>query len=210
MPIVALADAKAQLNFRAGYVTDDVELQGFIDAATPIVEDIAGVILPRTITAETYDGGGPVIALRSVPVLSVTSVVEYLGTSAYTLTSQPQGAASPNNYGYELVDPLRGILGRRGIAGDLTPFLGGQRGVVVSYVAGYQTVPANVRLGALRLVQHLWQNSQNGMGGTGGLPPFNPGMEMPSTMVAGYAVPNDVVQILVATPTSPRRLVGIA
>lgn len=232
MSIVSLADTKAQLNFRPGYTTDDAELQGFIDAATAIVEDIAGVILPRTIVGETYDGGGHEIALRSVPVISITAITETVSGASYPLTSQPQGSVV-DNFGYELVDPVKGIVARRGFGsgtfpalsafpaygggyggGEVPPyspdnqmlFLAGRRGVTVSYVAGYQTTPPNVRLGMLLLIQHLWQSSQNGKQG----PQFNQvSGEMMVMTSSGYAVPNDVREMLLATPTSPQRKTGI-
>lgn len=227
--LVSLADAKAQLNFRPGYTTDDAELQGFIDAATPLVEDIAGVILPRTIVGETYDGGVRELALRSVPVISITSVTETVFGATYPLSPTSAGTVT-DDFGYELVDPVKGIVARRGFGSGTLPayggygggyggsevppyspdsqmlFLAGQRGVTVSYVAGYQVTPPNVRLGALLLVQHLWQSSQNGKQG----PQFNPTSgEMMVMTSSGYAVPNDVREMLLATPTSPQRVTGI-
>ncbi len=225
--IVSLTDAKAQLNLRPGYTTDDVELQGFIDAATAIVEDIAGIVLPRTIIGETYDGGGPIIALRQVPVISISSVTETVFGTTYPLSPVPAGTVAD---GYQLVDPVRGIVARRGFglgtflgygsgggygyteAAPYSPdnqmlFLAGKRGVTVSYIAGYASVPANVRLGALLLIQHLWSRTQQG-----GRPAFvgsGSADDAPTPVDAGYTVPGDVRELLLATPTSPQRVTGI-
>jgi hypothetical protein len=36
--------------------------------------------------------------------------------------------------------------------------------VLATYQAGYTTVPANIRLGALIIVQHLWETQRGMMG----------------------------------------------
>ena len=64
--------------------------------------------------------------------------------------------------------------------------------IKIIYIAGRATVPANVRLATLMLVQHLWTTSQNNKNGgrpnLGGDDTFVPGM--------GFAVPNRVKELL--------------
>jgi hypothetical protein len=204
--LLTLAETKLHLNIPAGNTTYDGELQGFIDAAQPVVEDLAGPVVQRTIVGETHDGGDTMIRTLYAPVISVQSLVEYVGTSAFTLTAQPLGSTT-NNYGYEVVDSIGGVIVRRGSAGVPIAFQAGQEGVVISYTAGYATLPANVRLGALELVRHWWQRSQQG-----GRPSFSGAGEGGDggVSVGSYLVPYFVAELLTSTPSSTRRLPGIA
>ena len=132
------------------------------------------------------------------------SVQEYIGNQVYTLTNQPQNATL-DNYGYDLVDPLGGVMVRRGSSGNPQPFLGGLQGVLVSYTAGYANIPAVVRLAVLTLIQHWWQNTQQGFPIAGQYGPDDG-----SQMIAGYAVPNFVQEMLSSLGTSRLHLPGIA
>ncbi|GAC1373718.1 MAG: hypothetical protein NVSMB4_00580 [Acidimicrobiales bacterium] len=163
--LVTLADTKLHLNIPATDTSNDVELQGFMDTASAIVGYEAGPITQTTFT-ETYTPSGSRIMLRQVPVVSVTSVVEYLGRISYTLTSQPPGS-TVDNYGYSLDIPDAGLLVRRGGAGTETNFWGSP--VVVVYVAGLATTPPDIRLAALEDIRDLYQQSQQGQrpGGSG-------------------------------------------
>jgi hypothetical protein len=202
---LTLADAKAQCNIPTSTTTYDAELQGFVDAAQTVAESIAGTIVQRTITAEAYDGGNLRIILRKTPVISIQSITEYVGRSAFTLTSQPLGSTA-DNYGYELTDANAGVILRRSASGIPMPFLGGEQGVIVSYTAGYATTPPAVRLGALMCVEAWWQNSQQGFGIGAGPTAIQPG----TSMVAGYVVPDYALQLFATLPSSPRRIPGIA
>lgn len=203
MSLVTVAEAKAQLNIDSADTTYDTELQTYIDATTAVVEVLAGTVVPVTRTNEVYTPNGRSrIALRKTPIVSISSVKEYVGNTAYTLTSQPL-ASTTDNYGYDLVDSNGGILVRRGASGNEMPFLGD---VTVTYQAGYASTPANVKLAALELIQHWWQNSQQGFAQAGSEFAVEDGV----TQVAGFNVPNQIVAMLAATPSSPRRLPGIA
>lgn len=203
--LVTLADVRAQLNIPAADTSNDTELQGFINAATTVVEDIAGPILSRTISAEVHNGGSALVVLRVSPVISVQQVIEYVGTTAYTLTSQPQSATT-SFYGYELIDSNGGILVRRDSTGSPIPFQGGKYGVTVSYTAGYSSVPDAVRLGTLMLIQHWWDATQQGFGANGG--GFSP--DDGTTSMPGFAVPNFVAQLLTTLPSAKAKIPGIA
>src|SRR2546430_16633512 len=102
--------------------TNDTELQGFIDAATPIVEDMVGHVIQVTITGEIHDGGDTSIVLRHKPVLSVTTLTEIIGFVPYTLTNQPVGSPV-DNYGYSIDDPYGGLVVRRSSGSTPFPFL---------------------------------------------------------------------------------------
>lgn len=191
--LVTLDDVKTHLN-KVDFKDDD-ELQGFIDAATPLIENISGPTIPRTVT-EYYSGGCTEITLNSQPVLSIESIVETYGQTNYPLT-QVQLGQGMTGFCFTF-DPLTGRIVRRAYNAEAM-FPVGNRNVKVVYTAGRASVPANVRLAALMLIQHLWSTSQlNRNGGrpsTGGDDVFTPGM--------GFAVPNRVKELLQPSPRVP-------
>lgn len=166
MAVVTLTQIHDVLNIPVADTSHDAELQRYIDAAAATVAYITGPLTATTYT-EVRNGGSPVIMLDNPPVLSITSVVEYIGSSAYTLTSQPLGGSS-DNYGFDLVDPAAGKLVRRGSNGVVQPFRGSRSSVVITYVAGLLTVPADVQLAVLEDIRGLYQQTQQGSAVGGG------------------------------------------
>lgn len=158
MGIVDLASVKAHLNMPLSDTSQDAELQGFIDAAGDLARDVIGPITAEPHT-EWHDGGSPTITLDWLPVASVQSVTEYIAASTWALTEQPLGS-SVDAYGYT-VDLDRGQITRRAV-GAAVCFPGGTKNVKVVYTAGTGTIPPTVRLGALELIRHLWQLTQQG------------------------------------------------
>lgn len=162
---------------------DDVELGGFVDAITGVVESITGPINSVAVTDTFSPCEASRVYLRRVPVLAVTSVKEYRGSTTYTLTNQPVGSAT-DVYGYSLDDASYGVVVRRSVASVEVPF--GDI-VVVTYTAGYATVPANVRLAALELIRENWVGSKN------------PGRRPPAEQqwdVNGFYVPQGIRELL--------------
>jgi hypothetical protein len=185
--ILTLAETRTHLNFPAADTSHDTELQGFIDDASPVIEDVVGPV------DEWYDGGAPWIILRRRPVVSVTTVTEYRGPLGYVLTQ----VATPDlgtTYSYSF-EPT-GRLIRRSAGGGSAPFPSGAGAVHVVYVAGRASVPPNVRLAALELVRHLYQMTQQGgrpafgTGGGGGME------EMIGATPSGFAIPTRVLELL--------------
>lgn len=156
--LLTLAEVKDSLNIKADSTNHDVELQRYIDAATPQIEYITGPINPVQITeVHRVPRGSSRIALREPPVLSVVSVTEYIGLTAYTLTDQAPGATT-SNYGFALDLPDAGILRRTSSVGTEMPFLG--TNVTVVYMAGLASIPADVHLAAIEDVRGLYQQTQ--------------------------------------------------
>lgn len=160
MGLVTLAQVHDVLNIPTVDTSHDAELQRYIDAATATVTYITGPLTPTTFT-EVRDGGAPVIMLDNPPVQSITSVIEYVGATGYTLTSQAPGATT-DNYGYSLDDPASGKLVRRSSAGMPMPFFGGRGAVVITYIAGVSSVPPDVVMAALEDIRGLYQQTQQG------------------------------------------------
>jgi hypothetical protein len=156
--LLTLAEVKDSLNIDSATSKHDVELQRYIDAALPQIEYITGPINPVQITeVHRVPRGAFQIALREPPVMSVVSVTEYIGLTAYNLTEQAPGA-TVSNYGFALDLPESGILRRTSTVGTTMPFLG--TNVTVVYMAGLASVPADVHLAAIEDVRGLYQQTQ--------------------------------------------------
>jgi hypothetical protein len=160
--IVAIDEVFDWLNTpqsQQGDITDKV--QGVIDAATAFVEFETGPIVPRTYTNEVHSGGGPTIVLLNPPILSIASVVEYVGQTGYTLTQCELGTVT-GQYSFSLDDAEAGIICRRFNGGIAGAFLGGFRNISVTYTAGRTSVPGDVRMAALEDIRGLFTQTQYG------------------------------------------------
>lgn len=157
--LVTLDDVHQHLNIPSTDTSHDIELGGFIDAATSFIEYVAGDVIPASYS-ETYETWrADTIMLRHTPVLQVTSVTEYIGINAYTLTAQPPGS-TVDNYGYSLDIPEAGLLVRRSAVGTRMAFLGPT--VVVAYTAGRDTVSGDIRMATLEDIRGIYQLTQLG------------------------------------------------
>lgn len=186
MSIASLAEAKDYLNIPIGDPTHDAELQRFVDAADPVVEDIVGPVNQATFD-EFYDGGRSWIVLRRNPVISIQAVTEYAGATPTTLTVAATPAViTSSSY---VFDP-DGILYRVTAAGS-SHFSAGANNIRVQYTAGRTVVPPNIKLGALELIRHLYQSTQQG-----GRPQFGGAAEDLPWAPAGFAVPTRVIELL--------------
>lgn len=190
--IVTSADVKAHLNLGAD-TTYDAELVGFIDAASEVVERLAGHVISATRSYTFHVPCGAAdrtrLLLPETPVTAVVSVVEYPGGATRTLTSQPLGA-TVDAFGYSLDDAENGVITRRNAAGIPACFA---EHVVVTWSTGRAAVPPAVRLATLLLVEHLWDRSQVG----NNRPAFNDDSNSDTfTTVGSFAVPRAVEELL--------------
>lgn len=194
MSIASLSEAREYLNFTSD-TSHDTELQRFVDAADPVVENIIGPVTSAAFD-ELYDGGRNLIVLRHWPVISVETVTEYIGTAATVLTV----AATPNvatSSSYMLDQD--GILYRFGTVGIPYWFAYGVRNVRVQYTAGRSTIPPNVKLATLELIRHLYQSTQQS-----GRPAFGGAGEDQPWAPAAFAVPTRVIELLEPYRREPR------
>ena len=152
--MVSLADAKAQLNMDVTDHAFDDELRDFIAAATGAAESYKHeVIVRRAVTDEldlgcygysygNWYGFRQRFRVRSVPVISLTSVASWDGTVTWDVT---QMRANPSGTVRVMAGmPVTGL-------------------VEVAYIAGYAQIPAHYKRGALVILQHLWE-TQRGQG----------------------------------------------
>jgi hypothetical protein len=188
--IVDLDAVKLHLNMPVSDTSQDAELQGFVDAAGDLARDVLGPVFPETHTQD-FDGGGPTIVVDWLPLASVTSVTEYYGLSGFELTEQPLGGQI-NAFAFT-VDYTTGQITRRTFGGEAALFAPGTKNIKVVYVSGRDGVVApTVRLGALELIRHLWQlTQQGGRPRFGGAALDGESMGVPT----GFALPQRVMEL---------------
>lgn len=190
MGLITLAEAKTHMNIDVA--TWDTEIQAFIDSVTAVVENVTGPMTDQTFT-EYFDGGGAYVVLGRVPVISVTSVTEYAGTTGTTITAQNIAATTANDY---LLNTATGIM-RRMSSGAPTLFTSGTQNLVVVYHAGYATVPDAVKLATKELVRILYDQTQLGGAAPGPADEFGVGTG------PGYLIPNRIKELLAPYRRAP-------
>jgi hypothetical protein len=159
LDVVTLAEARAEL----GGGQDEVLLAVYITSVSRLLDSACGPVVQRAVTGETHDGGMGHILLDNFPVASVTSLVEYQGTSPLTLTAEAASTSPSSGY---VADFSTGKVIRR--AGKMDwRFYPGRGNVVVSYVAGRYastaTVDPRFKRAAFITLRNLWSREQ-GMG----------------------------------------------
>lgn len=174
--IISPADAKRQLN-----ITDtnsDDELRGYIESATDVVERVRGEAMVRRTFIEEHEvmyAGGR-MALSWTPVVSLTSVVMIDGWVTWDV-SRLHVNATTGVVSTTFQSGLFQLFGR----------------LAVTYVAGYQVIPASFQLAGSIIVNHLWQTQR----GNRGAPRVSGGLSE-TTMVPGFAfaIPNRALELL--------------
>lgn len=156
--IVTLDDVKTFLGIDLSDTTNDTNLNTWISAATNWATYVSDAIIPTTYT-EVHSGGGPKIVLFNTPIISVSSVIEYMGTVAYTLADAEAG--TNETYSYSIDNAAAGIISRRwnGFVGN---FLPGVNNIVITYKAGFETIPGDIIGYVLMDIQGLFNASQQG------------------------------------------------
>lgn len=166
--LLSLADARAALNFGAGTV-NDTELRGYIDAATAVVENIVGAVVPRTVVEVLT--GDTILYLKQWPVLSLTSMVPYIAsTGGITYLTAAL-----------LIDENGAVRLTSGWSLPYNTYL-------VTYKAGRLEIPPAVSLAAKIIVQHMWDTQRGG----GNLPLADDG----TPIGMGFLVPRRAAELL--------------
>lgn len=202
-PLVALADVKTFLNIRG--TADDAELQGMLDDAVAVIEDVIGPVTPVQYV-DVYDMHGIRIVLDRTPVLSVQSV-----------SIQPWlGAAPIDDTSSWLVNPQSGVL-RRILVGGSLPFIGPGSVFTITYTVGRTVsttqggatypagtvmpeagIPAPINRAVLMQVREMWRTQRGAM-------PLPAGGDMPPPAYAGDVgfLHPDVLELLVPYLPAP-------
>jgi hypothetical protein len=173
--IVSLADVKSHLKKRVTDTADDAKLQEFIGAATDLIEDRMGRVVPVTITEDVFSRGDTIV-LRERPVIEIVSVTRYPGG-----TLLPAHDVTTLTRGWRLTS-AEGVLETSGrFPGDMR----------IVYRAGRQPVPRRFRMAGKELTAHLWRTSQ--LNQEGGRPQAQGDTQVPAS---SYALPYNVRQLL--------------
>lgn len=184
--IISLAEARAALNVPSTTLVNDDELLGYLASATIVVESLIGSILVAS-RSETWSGNGRAALALSQHPTAITSVVE-------------DGVTLPaTGYCYDEA----GLLWRGSQPGSAQWSAHAPRNVVVTFTVGAAVVPANVVKAAANLIRHWWDSGLQQSYYVAGEPDM-----ATTTSIAGYAVPNFVVDLL--KPNMANRVPGFA
>lgn len=166
--VIGLLDAKRHLNLTG--TVDDEELRGFVEAATPIVEDVVGPVIVRTYSE--VHRGGTLLVLGHCPVISLTALSPVLtGGTSYAVADLD-------------LDTETGIVRRR----DGGCFAGPLR---ATYRAGRVIVPANITQATKEIIRHMWETQR---GHSGARPGFGEEDLVPTS--SGFSIPRRAMELL--------------
>lgn len=198
--LVDLASTKDYLRIPLTDTSRDNALMGFIYATSEVARDYCGPILPEQHT-QYFDGGSAKIVPDWLPLISVQSCTEYYGLSAFAITEQPLGTQQ-NAFGFT-ADYTVGELTRRTFGGEAAYWARGAKNIKLVYTAGRDgPLPWSVRLGALEMVRHLYQLTQQGSGRSvpgGSVLDGADGPPVPT----GFAIPQRVIELWTSNYRGP-------
>lgn len=171
-PPVSFGDFVAHLNMgdEAGDNTNELNLM--LEAATDVVENEVGPLLPREVTSTVHARSGALF-LPSWPVLSVDTMTDPAG----------------------LPVDVDGVGLGSGLVTLTNARLSSYGAYTVTYTAGWDPVPAALRLAVLIVAKHLWETQRP----SGGSVPGRFGAEQfEVTQVSGkgFAIPNRAMELM--------------
>lgn len=168
--LITLADAKASLGIPAAVTTNDSDIERYIEAATPVIENITG---PLLLAARVYvlDGGSGAVLV---------------GSGFNTVTSVTESGVPITDF---VADAPSGII-YAGSAANPRLFKSGLRNVVVVLSVGASVIPPNVVLATRELVRHWWQQGRQG-----NRPAFGNEGVSEVNVPSGFAVPRRVIEL---------------
>lgn len=206
MGIVTVTELKTHLRFPnpAQTTSDDDALEGFILAATEVIESEVGKVVERRVI-EYHDGGSPFLYLRQTPVISVIEIIENWGYFNWDLAVQPSTTVPATNlFAYSLDNPTEGRVTRRSVGNIAIPFMAMgsmfPNNVKATYTAGRLMVPYAIRLATLELCAHWWQLSQQRQFAGGGTLNSNFNQDATSGPAMLFGVPYRLLE-----PLKPHR-----
>jgi hypothetical protein len=198
--LVSVADAKDVLNMPASDRANDAKILRWIRAARPIIEQLAGPIIPQQ-WEEWYDGGStfiqlnhrPSVGMGTSPLLTVQAISEYNGPIEWPLAV----VASPDQgqlYS-AMVDVRRGRVVRRTAGGGVQGFPDTLQSVHIWYSAGQQVVPDNVYEATLEMLRVNYQRTAESPGLSTSVS-IDPDDNTPTGSFVGFFVPGRTRELL--------------
>lgn len=166
--IVTLAEAKAQMKLVDTNTNEDATFEGYINEISSAVELYCKrKFVSQSITSELHDGdGGYMLFPRYFPI-------QQLSTASAPTTEQKlaslQYRDTPDSTWTDIEDNINNIFIETGddscrpyIELYDTYFPIGRRNITVSYKAGYTTVPSDVKMAVLEMIQMRWNEAKRG------------------------------------------------
>ena len=157
-------DVKPWMQLTVGQADADIRLQLITDMVCQWAQKRIGQPIAPTQFDRRFDGwagwNGAYIELPYSPVLEITSVVEYWGISGPHTLSE----ATPTNQvdGYQ-IDYLTGRVTRVFPGNVQKPWFPGSHNIEIAWTAGYNPVPADLKVATLEMIAHWWRNTQQSM-----------------------------------------------
>lgn len=181
--IITLEYAKTGLGWKTPTAdplsSKDADLATYIAAATPVIENIVGPVLPRNVTRK-FSGGRTAILIPAAATAIIS--VKEMGNA---ITEW-------------MFDDTAGIL-YRGTPVYPLPFYPGNLSIEVTYTVGYTDIPPTLQLAAREMVRHWVQQGMQA-----NRPTFDDaGNSDSQTVPMGFAVPRRVMELCQAFATTP-------
>lgn len=201
--VLTLDEAKRVVDL-TGSTTQDTELQARITTVSERLDKLIGPIVVRTVTGERRDGGYRSVFLRHYPITSITSVTEYRGTTATSLSEETLDSHPVDAYLAGQYTPDPSLLSQRLYRrrnGDDEHFARGLLNIEVSYEAGRFADTASVgeryKNAAALMLKNLWRSQQSSSGEFGEF-------TVPQSNFPTFAVPKAVREMLQGEIQQPR------
>ncbi len=154
-------DVKPFLQFNALQANHDTMLQLVTDAICSWAQQFLGQPIAPTPFTYRFSGwsgwNGANIVLPYHPILEVTSAIEYWGVSGPHVLEEQTPTNQVNGF---QVDYTAGILTRVFPGLVQQPWFPGSRNIEISWVAGYNPIPPDVKLATLEDIADWWRNTQ--------------------------------------------------
>jgi hypothetical protein len=168
--LIALDEAKRSIFNSTTSTAHDADLESYISAATPVIEQMTGPMVRRPETV-TFDGGRTALVLPWA-FHSVAEVLEDdVAITDFTAS------------------PTAGII-YAGEQSALRSFAAGDRNITVTVLVGQTDIPENIKLATRELVRFWWQQGRQG-----NRPSFGNEPDTAPDVPSGFAVPRRVTEL---------------
>lgn len=138
LDIIDIDDAKRAVGLSSSRAGQEEALEGWVTGISRRVDGLYGPVVQRTVTAEQHRGGCSLIIPRKVPILSVTTLTEYSGTTPQVLAAENFPTVTANDY---YLDPVTSHIHRKASGYDSVFAF---TRVILTYEAGRFTTTATV------------------------------------------------------------------
>lgn len=193
-------DLKPYLQIPVATTSYDTTLQLMIDSECQWVQNFVGRPIAPTSFFRRFSGwtglNGAYLNLPYYPILSVESVVETWGLNGqHTLVYQtPSSQGGPGQQMFQ-VDWLRGTLIRSYQGLIARPWFPGLRNVEVTWTAGYNPLPADIKRATMLMIKERWNQEQQASRGNA-RPAGSGYQDMPQQEGLGFSVRGEVQRML--------------